>query len=196
MASKPGKRHRLLLYARLFAMLRWPALLITVLCAGLWWFAPRLPMLASDLAQAGLAIIALSCGVLFLYALVGPALSYVQCRPNHLRVSTPLFRLAISYSRIITTRPIQFLPGKLPFSQQRLVEPFIGHNAVLVDLSAYPIPEAWLRLWFNQFMFHPHARGLVLHVAEWMTVSRDIDSYRGQWKARRAERTRQPARFV
>jgi len=194
MPSKPGKRHPLLLYARLFAMLRWPAFLITVLCAGLWWFAFDIPLLSTNLAQAGLAIIALACGALFLYALVGPMLSYVQCMSNHLRISTPLFRLAISYSRINTTRPIQFLPGKLSFSQQRLVEPFIGSNAVLVDLTAYPIPERWLRLWLTPFMFHPQARGLVLHVAEWMTVGRDIDSHRGEWKARRSDLARHRAR--
>lgn len=187
MSVPAGPRYRLLLYDRLFAMLRGPALLNTIVCAGLWWFAPYVPLLATPLSQAAVLTIALVCGLLFLYAWIGPRLSYVQCLPNALRVSTPLYRLAISYSRIRTARPIQFVPTGLTWSQHRLVEPFIGRTVVFIDLTAYPMGERWLRLWFSEFMFAVDATGLILITEDWMTLSRDIDSHRSRWKTRRAK---------
>ena len=166
-------------------MMRTPALLIALLCGGLWWFAALVPWLASDVAQAALLITALIGGVLFLYAWVGPRLSYVQCQPTHLRVSTPLFRLAISYSRIRTTRPVNFLPAPQRWSQRRFVEPFIGRTIIALDLTGYPLGEKWLRLWLNEFMFPPNFMGLLLLTPDWMTLSRDFDTYRDQWKTRR-----------
>lgn len=193
MRMSTGKRHPLLLYTRLFAMLRVPALLIAGLCGGLWWFALRIPLLSSDLAQGALLIAAGLCGLLFLYTLVGPLLSYVRCYPKYLLVSTPLYRLAISYSRIRTTRPVLFNPTGIRWSQERFLQPFFGRTILALDLNRYPISEKWLRLWLNAFMFQPDSVGLLFHTKDWMALSRDIDTYRSQWKSRQAERHRAQA---
>lgn len=182
--STPGARHPLLLYVRWFGMLRLPALLIAVLSAGLWWFADSVPLLANTLAQAALLTLSILCGLLFVYAWVGPRMSYVQCRPTHLRISTPLFRLAVSYSRIRTTKPVKFAPGPLPASQSRLVDPFRGQTIVAAEFISYPMSERWLRLWFSPFMFAKDLMGLQFIVTDWMALSREIDSYRSHWKTR------------
>jgi hypothetical protein len=184
----PGKRHPLLLYARLFAMLRPPAFFIALLSGVLWWFAPGVPLLSSDLAQTALLAVAGLCALLFLYTLVGPRLSYAQCFPSHLRVSTPLFRLAISYSRIRTVRPVQFAPHRLGWSQRRFVEPFLGMTAVAVDLKSYPLGERWLKLWLNPYLFASDSTGLLFHLKDWMAFSRDIETYRTEWKMRHQQK--------
>jgi hypothetical protein len=179
-----GKHHPLLLYARLFAMLRPPAFFIALLCGVLWWFAPRIPLFSSELAQVLLLVVIVLCSLLFLYTLVGPALSYVQCRPTHLLVSTPLFRLAISYARIRNVRPVKFVPPKLGWSQRRFLEPFLGMTVVAVDLKSFPLNEKLLRLWLNPYMFGGDATGFLLHTKDWMATSRDIDVHRTEWKTR------------
>ena len=182
--DSPGKRHTLLLYSRLYGMLRWPSLLIAVSGAVLWWYAPRVPMLAGDLAQASLFILASVCGVLAIYAWLGPRLAYVQCHPKYLRVSTPLFRVAISYSRIRTTRPVKFAPGQLPFTQGRMVDPFRGHTILALELTSYPLSEGALRRMLTPFMFSDSFKGLQFVVADWMGLAREIDAYRDSWKIR------------
>lgn len=179
-----GKRHQLLLYARLFAMLRPPAFFIALLCGVLWWFAPRIPLFSSELAQVLLLVVIVLCGLLFLYTLVGPALSYVQCRPTHLLVSTPLFRMAVSYARIRNVRPVKFVPPNLGWSQRRFLEPFLGMTVVSVDLKSYPLNEKLLRLWLNPHMFASDVTGLLLLTRDWMATSRDIDAHRTAWKTR------------
>ena len=180
-----GKKHRLLLYTRLFGVLRVPSLLIAVSCGLLWWFAPA--PFDSDLAQAGLLVVAVICGLLFSYALVGPALSYVQCLPKYVCVRTPLYRLVISYSRIRTVRPILFSPAGLRWSQRSFVEPFVGRTFVALDLSRYPLSERWLRLWLNEFMFDKDFTGLLFVTEDWMALSRDIDVHRSEWKTRHVQ---------
>jgi hypothetical protein len=179
-----GKHHQLLLYARLFAMLRPPAFFIALLCGGLRWFAPRIPLLASELAQGLLLVVIALCSLLFLYTLVGPSLSYVQCRPTHLLVSTPLFRLAVSYARIRTVRPVRFAPSDLGWSQRRFLEPFLGMTVVSVDLKSFPLNEKLLRLWLNPYLFAGDATGFLLLTKDWMATSRDIDANRTEWKMR------------
>lgn len=165
-------------------MLRWPSLLIAVSGAGLWWYAPRLPMLAGDLAQASLFILASVGGVMAIYAWLGPRLAYVQCHPKFLRVSTPLFRVAISYSRIRTTRPIKFSPGQLPFTQGRMVDPFRGQTILALELTSYPLSEGTLKRMLTPFMFSDSFKGLQFVVTDWMGLAREIDAYRDSWKIR------------
>ena len=180
--AKSDRRHRLLIYERVFAARRMPALLITVLLGVLAWFAP------GALAEAYLRLV-LVMGtavalLLYLYTVVGPSLSYVQCRPTHLLVSTPFFRLAISYNRIYTTRPVPFDPLKVSWSQESVVQPFVGRTMLAMDLMGYPIARRWLRLLLNPFLLPDNFVGLQFVVADWMALSRDIEVHRSQWKAR------------
>jgi len=188
MTTPAGKRHYLLIYRRQLEQYRWPALLAALAFGMLWWFSP--PAIVSNdpnfslFMQAVLLIAALAGVALLAYATWGPKQAYVQCQPTHLRVSTPLLRFNISYSRIRTCRPLKFAPAQLTSAQRHLVEPFLGRTAVVIDLNSYPLNEKWLRLWLNRFMFPSDSRGLVFVTDDWMALSRDIDTHRAQWKTR------------
>ena len=186
--AKSERHHTLLIYARLFGQWRMPALLIAIVFLVLAWLAPG--ALADERVRVAMAVGAVTGLLLFGYSLVGPRLSYVQCRPTHLMVSTPLFRLAISYSRIRTARPIPFEPAQVSWSQASLVQPFVGMTMLALDLNGYPVPLRWLRLLLHPFMLPVKFMGLQLLVADWMALSRDIEVHRSQWQGRDRERAR------
>lgn len=182
------KRHPLLIYRRRVAGWRWPALLITGACAVLWWFAPDfLPPATLELAGWALLAGVLAGGLLFVYALAAPALAFVECRPRYLLVSTPLYRVAVGYSRIRSIRPVKFAPEARGL-QRDLVAPFLGTTALMVDLTSYPFTEAWLRFWLGWFMFTPQSKGLQFVVPDWMALSRNLEEQRSEWKLRRPGR--------
>lgn len=186
--AKSERRYPLLLYARLFARWRAPALLITAGCLALAWLAPG--RLADEGLRLLLVLGAAASFLLFGYSLIGPRLSYVQCRPTHLWLSTPLFRLAISYSRIYTTRPVPFDPRDVRWTQESLVQPFLGTTMLALDLTGYPVSKRWLRLLLNQFMLPDNFLGLQLLVPDWMGLSRDIEVHRTHWQTRHQDRRR------
>lgn len=182
-------KHRLLLYERQFGLWRGPALLVAVLAGVLAWWAPgpfgeqelRIPI-------TGAAVVS---GIFFLYALIGPRLAYVQCRPTYLLLSTPLFRLAISYSRIRTTRPIPFQPGTLKTVSRRVTEPYLGQTQLAVDLNRYPIGIRWLRFFLMEPLLPHNFVGLQLLVHDWMALSLNIEAHRASWKTRRRDQDRE-----
>jgi hypothetical protein len=184
--AKTGRRHPLLIYSRLYAQWRLPALLITLIGLGLAWFAPG--ALADARARLGLVVVALASLLLFLYSLLAPRLSYVQCRPTHLRVNTPLFPLAISYSRIHTARPVPFEPANVHWTQSEAAHPFIGQTMLALDLTSFPMSRRWLRVLLNPFVLPNNFLGLQLLVPDWMALSRDIEVYRSQWSTRERDR--------
>jgi hypothetical protein len=134
---------------------------------------------------------ALAALALSVFTLVGPRLSYAQSRPTHLGVNTPLFRLAISYSRIRATRPVAFDPARVRWTQAVLVRPCRGRTMLAVDLKRYPVSMRWLRLCLNEFILPAEFLDLQCLVADWMALSRDIEVYRGQWKTRDRDQARQ-----
>jgi hypothetical protein len=183
---RPGRRFRLLLYKRLYDTLVWPLALLMLLLAGLWWYAPFIPWLA-PFDQLLLYVEGL-CALLLLGTALAHPLSFVQCRPDHLRIQTPIFRLAVSYQRIHTVRPVKFsdqYPAeKQPWSQRRFLEPFFGLTAVGVTVRSYPIALKWLKVWLNDYLFTRDAPGFLFVVDDWMTLSREIDVYRDHWRDR------------
>lgn len=195
MNSKPGKRFRLRLYERLFAMFRWPSLLIAILTAGLWWIAPNYPLLAAG--QGLLPVVPVICFVLFLAGLVGPALSYVQCHASYLLISTPFYRLSVGYSRIDMITAVNFAQAyplsRQGWSQRRFLEPLYYEptgqlTVVAVWVREYPLPLRWLKLWFTDYMFTPDSPGFLFMVNDWMALSHQIEDYRDAWRERRARR--------
>ena len=178
-----GKRHPLLIYTRLYRAWRNPALLIAVGTAVLWWLAP--PPLDQLLPQSALLAATVVSALLYIYTVAGERLTYVRCTPGYLRVSTPLYRLAISYDRIHTSRPVRFSPADIPWTHRWLVEPFLGHTALALDLRGYPVSLRFLRLWFNRYVLPGDFLGLLFITPDWMALSREIEVYRGDWKTRR-----------
>ncbi len=121
-----------------------------------------------------------------LLAFVGRSAAYVQPRRDHLRLVTPFLRLHISYRRLLSTHPSGFSelfpPEKASWAQRRLLAPFYGQTAVVLELSHYPLPLVFLRLFLAPQMFAPHTTGLVLLVPDWLTFSTELDSFVGAWQ--------------
>jgi hypothetical protein len=122
-----------------------------------------------------------------LIVLVTPSFAYVQPRPDHLRVQTPLYRLKVSYRRIQNVRPIEFgrmfPPASLSRGERRLLAPFFGTTAVGVDLHGLPLARLALRLFFSRFLFATDQPGLVLLVEDWMALSRQLNAIAERWRA-------------
>jgi hypothetical protein len=189
--GRSGRRFRLLLYNRLYAAVVWPSILLLLALAVLWWYAPFILLVAPFdqliLYAAGL------CALLLLATALARPLSYVQCRPDHLRIQTPILRLAVSYQRVHTVRPVKFgdqYPSeKQRWSQRRFLEPLFGMTGVAVSVRSYPISLAWLKVWLNDYMFTRDAPGFLFLVNDWMTLSREIDVFRDRWRERQAPAT-------
>ena len=180
--SNSDRRHSLLIYARLFARWRTPALLLAIVFLALAGWAPG--PLADEVLRLALLAGGVDSLLLYGYSFLGPRLSYVQCRPTHLRVSTPLFRLAISYNRILTARPVPFDPAQESGGQESLIGPLRGMTMLALDLNRYPVARRWLKLLLNPFLLPDKFLGLQLLVPDWMALSRDIEVNRGQWQMR------------
>ena len=165
-----------------------PALLLVILFVALAAWAPG--PLADDVTRLALLAGGLASLLLFAYSLLGPRLSYVQCRPTHLRISTPLFRLAVSYSRIITSRPVPFEPANVGPGQESIVTALHGMTMLALDLNGYPVARRWLKLLLHPFLLPNKFLGFQLLVPDWMALSRDIEVHRGEWQMRDRDRSK------
>lgn len=197
MSSSPGDRFPLLIYRQAVRRYRGPGLLLTLGCLGLW-----LPVSANLLAwprppadnwllAGGLVSLAFT-----LLAWIGPRWAYVQPRQDHLRVQTPIYRLNVSYRRILGTRPVDiakmFPPSELPRSQRHLITPFLGRTALGVDLRGLPLSPFLLRLFFSRLLFLPDRPGLLLLVDDWMTLGRQLASRLDLWRTANLPKSRGP----
>lgn len=185
MALKAGRKHPLIIYHRLYHAWRLPALLIAAGSGAMTYLAP--PPLNTLVVQLALWGVFVLSGLLFIYTLLGPRLAYVQCRPNYLLISTPLYRLSVSYRRINTTRPVRFAPEGVRASRQWLVQPYRGLTALAVDLNSFPVSRRFLRAWLNEFLLPPELHGLLLVVPQWMALSQELESFRAAWKTHRKD---------
>lgn len=211
--ARGGRRYHLLVFERLLGMIRLPALLMTLATLALWlvsfrvaflWHTPgwmyalRLPLLRTR-ADLLLLLTALGLG-LYLFSVFGDALSYVQCRHNHLLVSIPFFRLPVSYKRIVNASPARVAehhdPTKMSFFQRRFLEGVLAKNtadegtALLVELTGWPKQMRWARQLMPALMFAPKRTGLLLLVPNWLHLSRELELYRTRWREREIRRRR------
>lgn len=197
----PGRRYSLLLYQRLFAMLRGRSFWLALLTYILWLVAIEVPFLAPR--DWLLWWIIGAAGFLFVLSFVGPRLAYVQCRPDYLLVSIPTYRLAISYGRIRSVRPVDFSESykiaQQGWSQRRFLGSLYKHahsgqlTVLEMELKSFPLSKRWLKVWLNRYMFAVKMEGLFLLVDEWMSLSRDIELYRGEYVRQRTARRRPKA---
>jgi hypothetical protein len=192
--EKKGTKFPLLIYRRWAKMLRLPSLLISVVSAVGWYFAPE----DTQSLLAGKAWLLLGFSgvgaLIFLYSLRAHHAAYVQCFPAYIKIQTPLFAVAVSYKRIRQVRPVEYhaeLPlSNMKQSRRRLIEPFLGRTVVLLDLAKFPMTERKLRLWLPWYMFAQKATGFLLVVEDWMALSRQIGVFTDRWVARRQSRHR------
>ncbi len=184
MSEAPGYRHPLVLYKVVISRFRRPAFILSLLLLGLWlpvsrsrlsWPAPS----AAPWLFAGGAVAALFWG----FTLIGPQFTHAQARSNHLRIRTPIYRLNVSYRRVESTHPVklakEFAPGTVARGHRKLIEPFIDHTALGVDLHEYPLHPLVLRLFLHPLFLAPDRTGLVLIVDDWMKLSAEISDRMG-----------------
>ena len=173
------RRHPLLLYRMSMAPYPGKFLALAALLLGLWslqrlgWAQPLSPFSETWLAAAG----GLSLAG-WAFTRLAPRLAYVEPRPDHLCLRVPLYRLNVSYRRILSSRPIEFSrlfpPGSQPRRRRRTLKAYQGHTALAVDLSGWPLPPWLLRLFLGPFTLAPDRRGLVLLVEDWMGLGNQI----------------------
>ena len=195
-SRKFGKRHRLLVYQRTMDRIWAATLLLGLLLVAAWWWAGDIfPLLDQPydtvLIVAGLMLVALGC-LFFLMR----GMAYVQVGPDHLRLSTPFFRLNISFHRIRTTHPAEFVqlfpPSKIGWADRRLLSPFYGKTVLIVELSTFPVSGTVMHLFFPRVMFSPQSKGLVLVVKDWMALSTELESSLGVWLQKNTPPPRNP----
>ena len=189
---RPGKRFRLRLYERLFEMIRWPTFLLIFASYVLWWISPDRPFLS--FGRDLLLLVSAISFLLYVASLVAPTLCFVQCRADQIIISTAVYRVSISYARVSGIKPLSvgviYPLKKQGWSQRRFLRPLFHEQktgqltAVGMELTKYPLPIRWLKLWFNEYMFMPGTPGFLFIVRDWMSLSRQIEDYREQWRAR------------
>lgn len=182
-----GKRYPLLLYQRAAIRYRRSAFLLTLLLLGLWLLV-YLGLVAWPKAEHASWLLAGGAVALlyWLLTLLAPRFAFVQPRERHLRLRTPVYRLQISYRRLVSTRPINlaktFPPSSLNRDQRELLAPFMNQPALGVDLKAYPMKRWLLGLFFNRFFFNPEGPGFILVVDDWMKLSEQISDRIEGWR--------------
>jgi hypothetical protein len=195
--QRPGIKHRLKLYERFFSMFTWLTFLLALATYILWWISYDYPV--PVIGRGVILLLSVLSWLAFLLCLIAPAFCYVQCHPDFVVVSA-IYPLAISYTRIGNTIPINF-NTKYPlkqqsWSQRSFLEPLFyeqrsGELTVVgMQLSEYPLPKVWLQLWLNRYMFFPprDGAGFLFIVRDWMLLSHELEDYRDAWRVRRNSR--------
>ena len=129
MAKKRGKRFHLLIYARMWQKWGLPSLLVALASGVLWLLAPRIQFLPSPLRTL-ILIPALASFAIFVYTFIARRMAWVQCRPGHLHIQTPIYPLAVSYARVKVVRPTEFShifdPSKEKPARRNWLRPYWG----------------------------------------------------------------------
>lgn len=175
-------KHPLLLYRRLLAYIRTPALLLILVSGGLLiWDHPALQGLRLILVMTFLLPLAL-----VLLVFVMSRLAYVQCAEDGLVVQLPLSRVQVPYDSIIETRAAfmyeLFPPAQQPFSTRGFLDPLWRMPVVVVRLRSLPQPRQQLRLWMDSRMIIHE--GLVFLVRDHMRFRRQVQEAMINWRGR------------
>lgn len=196
-ARQTGSRHPLLLYKRWMDRIWKSTLVLGLLLFAIWfwtwWFGTNILHGQDNFWLLLGAVVVLGFS---LFAFFARRMAYVQPRRDHLRLVTPFLRANISYRRLVSTHPADFaqiFPIKdASWALRRLLEPFYGMTAVVLELNGYPLPPALLRFFLAPQMFYRRAKGFVLLVPDWMALSTEMDSLVGAWQ--QEQKRRQPFR--
>lgn len=181
--ARAGHKYPLIVYRHLVNRW-WPALIMM----GLGLFALAYSEWIDPMSQflpwrwqvfTGLGVLAILTGVFFLLIRF---MAYVQPMPGHLRLVTPFMRLSISYRRLrraTTTEMRHLFPRKsLSGWLQDIIAPLANRTAMVIELSAYPVPPLLLRLFLSRFFFKDRTPHLVILVEDWLRFSSELESMR------------------
>jgi hypothetical protein len=189
--KKTGRRQALLLYERMMDRLWRVTLPLGLLMLAWWYWGGRIFF---ALLEPPIDIITLCCALALIFIsfffIVTRRMSYVQARQDHLRLVTPFINLKISYQRVRSLHPVNFVQlfpiKEASWSQRRFLEPFYGKTALALELTKLPMSRGFLSLFFGPQTFLPTTVGFVLLVDDWMELSTDIDSRIGKWRQAQA----------
>jgi hypothetical protein len=190
----PGDRFPLQLYHFAVSRYRRPAMLLALLLLGLW-FPVSLDLLPWPKPPEDVWLLAggFVSAAFWLFVLIGPRLAYVQPRGDHLRLQTPIYRLKVSYRRILNTRAVELAkllpPSSLSSGKRRLLAPFYNRTALGIDLEGYPLHPLLMRLFLHDLFFAPGRPGLVLIVPDWMRLSNQLSDRLQVWRESRRHRS-------
>lgn len=126
----------------------------------------------------------LGCGVILisLLMLVLRKSAYVRPMSDYLLVATPFLRMKISYRRIRKASAESigtlFPPNTVSGLKRDIIEPFWSYNALVLYLTALPIPASTLRLFLSPFFFKDNTPHLVILIKDWMRFSTEMESLR------------------
>lgn len=178
--AKGGRRYPLVVYTQTLNRW-WPAiftlgLALLALAWGVrsWGFEQwRWLMLSS----VGIFLVLVG---LFLWLIRNSA--YVQTYKDYLRIATPLLRLNISYKRIRKASSAHmgtlFPPNQIRKSQVDIMQPISKMTAIVIELNAFPMSEAMLKLFFSPLFFKDKTPHFVILVSDWMRFSAELESMR------------------
>ena len=184
-------RFPLLPYQVLAKRWRTPAFLLIPAGLGLWWMGREGHL--SDISGTGLSlpsspvalVISIVGGLLVIYTMLAKRAN-IECQSNRLVIHAPFDVVALSYERVLLTRPVDFRsvfpPQEERGTRLRFYRRLWAKTVPVVDLKGYPLPKWWLRLWLHPYLLHPRETALVVPVEEWMTFTRTLDSLRTQWR--------------
>lgn len=185
-----GKKHPLLFYRHTMTRLWRISIMADIVLWATWWFlGPGLSLFMSDFIWYGAVVIF----IIAIFARLARNMGYVQAKADHLLLATAFLRLKISYRRIVSARPQEFVqlysPKRMSWADRRFTEPYFGKTILAVILNGYPLSPVILKLFLSKFFFHPQERaGFILVTPDWMALSTEIDSYKSSWREENAPR--------
>ncbi len=181
--AKAGKRYPLLIYDHTLS--RWyPATFtLSLFLFLIWWFLPVIRHTSQRdwqdialLSASGITLV----GTFFIF--LARKMAYTRPYKKYLLLATPIFRLKISYKRIIQTKATEmrtlFPPAQLSRWQRESMAHLLKKTAVVIVLNAYPIAPFFLRFFLSPFFFKDKTPHFVLLVEDWMRFSSELDSFR------------------
>jgi hypothetical protein len=183
MARRAGRRYPLLVYRHIVSRW-WFAMIFMGLGLFALAYSEYIHPLAEFLPQrwqafAAIGALAVLVGVFFFMIRF---MAYVQPRADHLRLVTPFMRVNISYKRIrktVTTEMRQLFPPKsMSGWMQDIFSPLSTRTALVLELTASPIPQNVMRLFLSRFFFKDRTPHLVILVDDWLRFSAELESMR------------------
>lgn len=181
--ASAGKRYPLLVYEHILNRW-WPATFtLSAVLAGLWWLTiPELGAENSLWSRFGLLALASIAFLLTLFIFLTRKAAYVRPYPKYLRLSTPFFRLNISYKRLRKTSTAEmhalFPPSKFSAWTRENMSPLMSKTAIVLELNDYPMSRTVLRFFLSSFFFKDKSPNLVILVKDWMKFSTELESLR------------------
>ncbi len=181
------KKHKLLIFEVMSKRFRGILLLLAVILFALGVY----DLLKNILGDAWYLLWMMWAGVvaLWFYYAILVRRAGILIYKNHFVLQGPLRKVKFSYGRIDTITSTQISDhyelNELKGRERGLVKPYYGNTLVFVGLSSFPKKLKKRERWFPRSLFSTRRRGLLLPVADWMQLSRDLDGARQAWRVAR-----------